>query len=84
MEERPERASSVKPQLADAMEETPKEVSSEESSEPTQTRWWEPTQMVKVNEKSESGDESIASQDLSVFVQQVHGGSGKKTKQMKI
>ena len=84
MEEMPKGSSSVKPQLADAMEETPKEVSREESSEPTQTRWWEPTQMVKVNEKSDSGDESIASQELSVIVQQGPGGSGKKTKQMKI
>ena len=84
MEEMPEEASSVKPQLPDAMEETHIEVSSEESSEPTQTIWWEPTQMVKVNEKSDSSDESIASQELSVIVQQVPGGSGKKTKQMKI
>ena len=84
MEEMPEEASSVKPQLPDAMEETHIEVSSEESSEPTQTIWWEPTQMVKVNEKSDSSDESIASQELSVIVQQVPGGSGKKTKQHEI
>ena len=84
MEKMSEEVRSEEPQLPDAMEETHIEVSSEESSEPTQTIWWEPTQMVKVNEKSDSSDESIASQELSVIVQQVPGGSGKKTKQHEI
>ncbi|KAK2707020.1 hypothetical protein QYM36_014892 [Artemia franciscana] len=65
----------------DAMEETPIEVSSGDSSEVTQRRWWEPMPNVKLNENSDSSsDESNESQELSVILQQVAGGSGKKAK----
>jgi len=83
MEEIPKEVSTAEPQLAYAMEK-PKEVSSEESSEPSGTKWWEPKKMVKVKETPETRDDLTASQGLSVIFQQVGDKKAKKTKQMKL